>query len=88
MRQILFCTAGLLLISLASGCCCWDQCGYGCNPCGGNQCSPCGPGGCTVPQYGQPYNTGAYYTPGAVQQVYAPAPMMTVGPVESLPTYY
>ncbi len=89
MRHLFLTFAGLCSLTLASGCCCWDN---WCNPCGScGPCgtSPCGPGGCGVQQYGQPYNTG-YIAPVTVQQAYAPLqpiPMTAIGPVESLPTY-
>ncbi|QDT51438.1 hypothetical protein [Symmachiella dynata] len=88
MRQLLLTVVGIFSLTMAAGCCCWS------NPC--NSCSSpcstgnCGPGGCGVQQYGQPYNSGAYFGPASPQTAYAPLqpiPMTAVGPVESLPTY-
>ncbi len=83
MRRMLLLLSGICSLTLAAGCCCWghNKC---CDPCG---TGGCGPGGCGVQQYGQPYQSGAYYAPTGPQQAFAPAPVIGA-PIESVPTYY
>lgn len=64
-KRMLYLLAGVVMTSLATGCCCMNKC----NPCGGYgamygataaPCSPCGPGGC-APTYGPSgFNSSAY----------------------------
>jgi len=85
MRHMTFLLVGLLLVSLASGCCCWGQGWH--NGCG---TSPCGPGGCGVQQYGQPLPSGAYVAPVPTQAAYGPVTTYpaTIAVQPSLPTYH
>lgn len=93
-KRMLYLLAGVVMASLATGCCCMNKC----NPCGGYgamygataaPCSPCGPGGC-APTYGPSgFNSSAYdsaFAPAATTISSVPIYTSTVL-APSLPAY-
>lgn len=81
-KRMLIVMAGVVMTSLAAGCCCHNKCNP-CGPCGGYGAgygaSPCGPGGC-APTYGYPAGPTSYYQ-GPEATAFAPTTTVTSAPV-------
>ena len=87
MKRIITLLAAAALLSSLPGCCClWPHgCGSGCNPCN----TGCGVGGqpVYVPQGTQQSYDAVTGVPVPTTTAFQPAPAMSLGPLEALPTY-
>ena len=92
MKRLTLLLTTAALLSALPGCCClwpWHGCGNSCNNGCGNGCAPgFGGGPAYVPQSTN-YQTydAVSGLPASTTMAYQPAPAVSLGPMEALPTY-